>query len=84
MNRPKAHYGKKLRYKILANLFRELGYIESWGSGVSRVRLLCKEAGVSFELIEKGSFITASFKRPVLAENGRSINEESANTGEYR
>jgi len=74
----------ELRNKILANLFRELGYIESWGSGISRVRSLCEEAGISFELVEKGSFVTASFRRPKLAEIGRSFNEESANTGEYR
>ena len=52
----------ELRNKVLANLFRGLGYIESWGSGIGRVRSLCDEVGVAFELTEKGSFVTATFQ----------------------
>jgi ATP-dependent DNA helicase RecG len=53
----------ELRNKVLANLFRELGYIESWGSGIGRVRTVCQEAGVNFVLREKGSFVEAVFHR---------------------
>ncbi len=56
----------ELRNKILANLFRELGYIESWGSGIGRVKTLCKDAEVNFELKEQGSFVEAVFYRPTI------------------
>jgi ATP-dependent DNA helicase RecG len=53
----------ELRNKVLANLFRELGYIESWGSGIGRVRAVCQEAEVNFALREQGSFVEAVFYR---------------------
>ena len=58
----------ELRNKVLANLFRELGYVESWGSGIGRVRTMCSEAGVDFELTEQGTFVQAHFKRPQTTE----------------
>ena len=58
----------ELRNKVLANLFRELGYIESWGSGIGRVRTMCLEAGVDFELTEQGTFVQAHFIRPKKTE----------------
>jgi len=57
------HGRSELRNKVLANLFRELGYIESWGSGIGRVRAVCQEAGVNFALREQGSFVEAVFHR---------------------
>jgi len=58
----------ELRNKVLANLFRELGYIESWGSGIGRVRTMCLESGVDFELTEQGTFVQAHFIRPKMTE----------------
>jgi len=61
----------ELRNKVLANLFRELGYIESWGSGIGRVRSLCEDVGVDFELREQGTFVEAVFDRPKSTEIDR-------------
>jgi ATP-dependent DNA helicase RecG len=55
----------ELRNKVVANLFKELNFIESWGSGVEKVRNSCDEKGVKFELREKGSFVEAVFYRPI-------------------
>ena len=55
----------ELRNRVLANLFKELGYIESWGSGIQKVRKLCKEHNIRFELNEKGTFVEALFYRPL-------------------
>jgi len=66
----------ELRNKVLANLFRELGYIEAWGSGIGRVRALCEEAGVGFELREQGTFVEAVFKRPKSIGSDRRITAE--------
>ena len=61
----------ELRNKVLANLFRELGYVESWGSGIGRVRTMCLGAGVDFELTEQGTFVQAHFVRPQTTPNDR-------------
>ncbi|NPA73218.1 MAG: ATP-dependent DNA helicase, partial [Epsilonproteobacteria bacterium] len=53
----------ELRNKIVANLFRELKYIESWGSGIEKIANLCKESGVKFELKEEPSFVSIVFYR---------------------
>jgi len=58
----------ELRNKVVANLFKELNFIESWGSGVEKVRKSCFENGIKFELIEKGSFVEAVFYRPKVSE----------------
>lgn len=54
----------ELRNKVLANVFKELGYVESWGSGIARIRTICKKKSVEFFLNEKGDFVEAVFKRP--------------------
>jgi len=54
----------ELRNKVVANLFKELNFIESWGSGIEKVRNSCDKRGVKFELREKGLFVEAVFYRP--------------------
>jgi len=36
----------KVRNRVLARVFKELGYIEQWGSGLQRVLAVCREAGL--------------------------------------
>jgi len=55
----------ELRNKVVANLFKELNFIESWGSGIGKVRNSCDKRGVKFELREKGLFVEAVFYRPI-------------------
>jgi len=61
----------ELRNKVVANLFKELNFIESWGSGIEKVRNSCDKRGVKFELREKGLFVEAVFYRPISVGNDR-------------
>jgi len=54
----------ELRNKVLANLFKALGYIESWGSGTSRIRELCNQLNIVFSIEETGDFVRVVFVRP--------------------
>ena len=53
----------ELRNRVVANLFRELKYIESWGSGIEKITKLCKEKNVKFEIREEPSFVSIIFYR---------------------
>ncbi|MDE2050869.1 MAG: hypothetical protein KGJ72_07610 [Gammaproteobacteria bacterium] len=35
----------RLHNRVIARVFRELGYIEQWGSGIRRMSAACREAG---------------------------------------
>jgi len=70
----------ELRNKVLANLFRELGYIESWGSGIGRVQALCRDTKVNLEFKEQGSFVSVIFHRPSIEKVSNSI--ETVDCGE--
>ncbi len=73
----------ELRNRVLANLFKELGYIESWGSGIQKVRKLCDEHNIRFELNEKGTFVEALFYRPESNNFTPKDAREVPNTTEY-
>jgi len=66
----------ELRNKVLANLFKELGYIESWGSGIARVKKICKEKNIHFIIEEAGDFVRVVFVRP--QEKARKSPQEPA------
>ena len=70
----------ELRNRVLANLFKELGFIESWGSGIQKVRKLCDEHNIRFELNEKGTFVEALFYRPLNSTLVPKNIEEMPNT----
>ena len=54
----------EIRNKVLARIFKELGYIEQWGSGMGRIAELCKAEGlIQPQIIEKGNFIQFIFHR---------------------
>src|SRR5262249_9050019 len=36
----------RLRNRVIGRVFRELGYIEQWGSGIRRMTAACQEAGI--------------------------------------
>jgi ATP-dependent DNA helicase RecG len=79
----------ELRNKVVANLFKELQFIESWGSGVEKVQNSCNDKGIKFELAEKGLFVEAVFYRPIKGKNADKISETTEydrirpNTTEY-
>ena len=55
----------EIRNKVIANVFKELGLIEQWGSGISRIMIACKKAGLDQPRIrEQGDFVDVEFYRP--------------------
>lgn len=56
----------EIRNKVLARVFKELDYIEKWGSGLKRINELCREAGVVEPVVkESGDFVSVTFKRDI-------------------
>ena len=54
----------EIRNRVIARVFKELGYIERWGSGINRMINLCKNAGLkSPEIKETGDSIVLRFYR---------------------
>jgi len=69
----------ELRNKVLARLFKELGYVETWGSGLKRIKQICREEKVLFEFKETGNFVSVVFKRRVT---NKKVLEKSQKTSE--
>ncbi|SFB88320.1 Winged helix-turn-helix DNA-binding [Marinospirillum celere] len=61
----------EIRNKVIARVFKELGYIEQWGSGMSRIHELCQEAdNPAPAFSESGDFIDIEFHRTEVVESG--------------
>jgi len=41
------------RNRVIANIFKELGLIEQWGSGINRIKTICKANGLQEPRIEE-------------------------------
>ena len=55
------NYESKTRNKLIALMFKECGLIEKYGSGISRIKKLCKEHGIvepKFIEMQKGFKVT--------------------------
>lgn len=53
------------RNQVLANIFKELGLVEQWGSGIGRIINTCKEYGLPTPKIEeKKDFMDIEIIRP--------------------
>ena len=64
----------EIRNRVVARIFKELGYIEQWGSGIQRIKTACTAIGLTEPRIrEKGDFVDVEFYRPVANtdETGR-------------
>lgn len=56
----------EIRNRVIARVFKELGYIEQWGSGIQRIRAACLAQGlVEPQIQEKGDFVDVEFYRPL-------------------
>ena len=54
----------EIRNKVIARVFKELNYIEQWGSGIRRIKSSCKDRGLKEpQIIEKGDFVDVSLYR---------------------
>ncbi len=57
----------EIRNKVIARVFKELNYIEQWGSGIRRIKSSCKARGLKEpEIVEKGDFVDVSLYREVI------------------
>ncbi len=65
------------RNKIIANLFKELGLIEFWGTGIKRIKESCKKHGLKEPVIkETGDFVDVEIYRNYNADN--CVNQNSS------
>lgn len=49
---------------MIARVFKELNYIEQWGSGIRRIISSCRDKGLKEpEIVEKGDFVDVSLYR---------------------
>lgn len=65
------------RNRIVAHVFKELGLIEQWGSGISRIINACKDQGLEAPRIaEKNDFFDAEIIRPVVIEEQPELQPE--------
>jgi hypothetical protein len=54
----------EIRKRVIARVFKELGYIEQWGSGIARIKGACEARGLAEPRIrEKGDFVDVEFYR---------------------
>ena len=55
----------EIRNRVIARVFKELGYVEQWGSGIQCIKSACLAAGLAEPRIrEKGDFVDVEFYRP--------------------
>ena len=70
----------EIRNRVVARIFKELGYIEQWGSGIQRIKTACTAIGLTEPRIrEKGDFVDVEFYRPVAEANETERNRTSTN-----
>lgn len=56
--------GSEIRNKVIARFFKEIRFIEEWGTGISRIIKSCTEAGLQEpEFIETGMFFKVVIKK---------------------
>ena len=84
----------EIRNRVIARVFKELGFIEQWGSGIQRIQNACLAHGLKEPRIrEKGDFVDVEFYRPVegsgpeapdTGQPAASISESPPDTAGYR
>ena len=76
------NYSSKTRNKLIAKAFKEIGLIERYGSGIMRVRRICKEYGIiepKFEEIFNG-FRVILFKEKIIDTGNDTGNDTDNDT----
>ena len=71
------NYKSKTRNKLIALMFKECGLIEKYGSGIGRIKKLCKEHGIiepQFKEMQKGFQVTL-YKEKTMTEVDTETNE---------
>jgi ATP-dependent DNA helicase RecG len=68
----------EIRNKVIARVFKELNYIEQWGSGIRRIKSICKARGLKEpEIVEKGGFVDVSLYREVALKKVTTLKDNS-------
>ena len=69
----------EIRNRVVARVFKELNYIEQWGSGINRIKSLCIDHGLKEPFIEEsGDFIGVRiFRNNKVAESTGKILEST-------
>ncbi|WP_430884131.1 ATP-binding protein [Fusibacter sp. JL216-2] len=68
----------EIRNKVIARVFKELNYIEQWGSGIRRIKSSCISRKLKEpEIVEKGDFVDVSLYREVASST------ENAGSGSF-
>lgn len=71
------------RNKVIARVFKELNFIEQWGSGIRRIKSSCLARGLKEpEIIEKGDFVDVSLYREKLRKRQPAIEQSVSNKQE--
>jgi ATP-dependent DNA helicase RecG len=79
----------EIRNKVVARVFKELNYIEQWGSGIRRIKSSCKARGLKEpEILEKGDFVDVSLFRktvvtPKIKEDNKPLSDQEERIIEY-
>ncbi|WP_215224775.1 ATP-binding protein [Echinicola shivajiensis] len=68
----------EVRNRVLANVFKELGLIEQWGSGINRIINTCKSYGLQSPTIqEKNDYFDIEFIRPQITISSKESIEQN-------
>jgi ATP-dependent DNA helicase RecG len=63
----------EIRNRVLARVFRELGYIEHWGSGLQRIKQMCEAEKLATPEFLETDFFDVKLYRPVIEFDGGAI-----------
>ncbi|MBB6495999.1 ATP-binding protein [Methanococcus maripaludis] len=79
----------KARNPAIADIFKEAGYIERWGSGFNKIFSECEKAGLKKPEIIESSYLKVRFYRPVVSDreipgDTKSYREIPRDTKSYR
>ncbi|OQY58367.1 MAG: hypothetical protein B6245_12225 [Desulfobacteraceae bacterium 4572_88] len=75
----------EIRNKIIARFFKEIGFIEQWGTGMRKMLTLCNDAGLSPpEFRESGLFFKVTFfKKTETHQDCDDSREKESLPGDY-
>jgi ATP-dependent DNA helicase RecG len=73
----------EIRNKVIARVFKELGYIEQWGSGLSRMNELCRQSHIEKpKTKESGDFFDIEFIRPKIEIIDNKVSDSIGNVSD--